>query len=155
MLGVRVPPALPDEDSEHGSEESMGSKTRYVVVGVLLTAVLLGVSLSHGLRWTFAQVGLDDMPLLSRELTLSTVLAYALSAVAALVVLKNQTVFSLATEVVDELSKVTWPTREETSSATVVVIVTVVVCSVYLGLFDSVWMWVTDLILGVPRATPG
>ena len=42
-----------------------------------------------------------------------------------------------------ELKKVTWPTRKETFAATIVVIVTVLVSSVILGIFDSVWGWLT------------
>ena len=55
----------------------------------------------------------------------------------------------LASEVVEELTKVTWPTRAETGAATVVVIVTVLLCSAYLGVFDAMWLWLTDKILGV------
>src|SRR4051794_36370228 len=49
---------------------------------------------------------------------------------------RNERVFGLATEVVSELKKVSWPSRKETSAATVVVIVTVFICTVILGLFD-------------------
>jgi preprotein translocase SecE subunit len=59
---------------------------------------------------------------------------------------RNPRVFELATEVVSELKKVTWPTRKETSNATVVVIVTVFISSLFLGFFDLVWSWSTDLI---------
>jgi preprotein translocase subunit SecE len=59
---------------------------------------------------------------------------------------RNARVFDLATEVVSELKKVTWPTRKETSNATVVVIVTVFISSLFLGFFDLVWSWSTDLI---------
>ena len=55
----------------------------------------------------------------------------------------------------DELARVTWPSREETGNATVVVIVTVLVCSVYLGVFDAFWMWVTNMILGIRGSTAG
>lgn len=43
------------------------------------------------------------------------------------------------TDVAAELSKCTWPSREETSSATVVVIVTSIVAAITLGLFDTIW----------------
>jgi preprotein translocase subunit SecE len=59
---------------------------------------------------------------------------------------RNERVFGLATEVVSELKKVTWPTRKEVSAATVVVIVTVFISSLFLGAFDLVWSWSTDLI---------
>jgi preprotein translocase subunit SecE len=56
---------------------------------------------------------------------------------------------TLATEVADELTKVTWPTRKETSSSTVVVIVTSIIAAAMLGVFDAVWSAVTDLVYKV------
>ncbi len=52
----------------------------------------------------------------------------------------------LAQEVVGELSRVTWPTRPELGAATVVVIVTSIIMSIVLGLFDFLWSWVTTII---------
>jgi preprotein translocase subunit SecE len=53
-----------------------------------------------------------------------------------------------AAEVVAELRKVTWPTRKETSQATVVVIVTVIIAAIFLQIFDAIWSKVTSYILG-------
>jgi preprotein translocase SecE subunit len=49
----------------------------------------------------------------------------------------------LATVITMELKKVTWPTRKETSAATIVVIVTVIIASIFLGIFDLIWSWAT------------
>ncbi|MBK8481934.1 MAG: preprotein translocase subunit SecE [Proteobacteria bacterium] len=54
--------------------------------------------------------------------------------------------FERANEVVGELSKVTWPTGKETKAATLVVLVTAVVASLVLSLFDVIWSWATALI---------
>lgn len=73
----------------------------------------------------------------------------AMAALTAGVVLyRNERVYSLASDVASELKKVTWPTRKETQAATMVVVVTVVVAAVILGLFDTVWSWMTDRIYG-------
>ncbi len=53
---------------------------------------------------------------------------------------------SLATEVGIELSKVSWPTRKETYSATIIVLITSVIAAVYLGVLDFFWSAITDLI---------
>jgi preprotein translocase subunit SecE len=53
-----------------------------------------------------------------------------------------------ASEVVAELRKVTWPTRKETSQATVVVIITVIIAAIFLQIFDFLWSKVTSYILG-------
>lgn len=49
-------------------------------------------------------------------------------------------------EVATELSKVTWPTRKETSAFTVTVIITTVIASMILGLFDMFWAALTGLV---------
>lgn len=127
----------------------MGSRTRYVVVGIVLLAVLLAVSLAHAFAWLWVQFGWEDLPILSRELAMTDLIAYALGLGTAVFVIKHRPTFQLANEVVDELAKVTWPSREETGSATVVVIVTVILASAYLGVFDAVWLSLTNWILGV------
>jgi len=43
------------------------------------------------------------------------------------------------TEVVVELSRVTWPTRKETSAATVLVIIMVIISGLFLGFLDYLW----------------
>jgi preprotein translocase subunit SecE len=59
---------------------------------------------------------------------------------------RNADLFAKSQEIANELSKVTWPTRKETSAATVVVIITTIIISAILGLFDLVWSWATGII---------
>jgi len=61
---------------------------------------------------------------------------------------RNERVYSLANEVATELKKVSWPTRKETQTATLVVVVTAIIAAILLGLFDAVWSWLTDRIYG-------
>jgi preprotein translocase subunit SecE len=61
---------------------------------------------------------------------------------------RNEQVFGLASEVATELKKVTWPSRKETFTSTIIVIITTIVASMFLGLFDGVWSWVTRMIYG-------
>lgn len=76
----------------------------------------------------------------------SASLAVAIGAV--LLTWRNEQIFTLASECVTELQKVTWPTRKETSAATLVVIVTVIIASIFLGVFDGLWSYLTRLIYG-------
>ena len=50
-------------------------------------------------------------------------------------------------EAKDELKKVTWPTREEVTSFTVVVVVTVLVVSLFLWFIDSGLMYLTKTLV--------
>lgn len=62
---------------------------------------------------------------------------------------RHPRVYQLAHEVVSELSKVTWPSKDETYYSTVVVIVTSVIAALYCGVFDAVWSSFTDLVYNV------
>ena len=73
--------------------------------------------------------------------------ALVVAATGALIAYKNERVFAAATEVTRELEKVTWPSRKETSAATVVVIVTVAISALVLTAFDFVWMKLANWIL--------
>ena len=72
----------------------------------------------------------------------------SVSAGATFLAWRNPTVFSTASEVAVELTKVTWPTRQETKWATVIVIVTVIIGAVILSTYDLVWSWLTGLVYG-------
>ena len=53
------------------------------------------------------------------------------------------------TEVVSELRKVHWPTRQETVAATIVVIVVVMIVSLWLGIVDGAISFLFTRFLGV------
>ncbi|MAR55550.1 MAG: preprotein translocase subunit SecE [Rickettsiales bacterium] len=59
---------------------------------------------------------------------------------------RNENVYRFARAVAVELSHVTWPSRQETWSNTLVVIIVSAVAAVILGAFDAAWSAVTDLI---------
>ncbi len=50
-------------------------------------------------------------------------------------------------EVFQELGRVTWPTKDETSKATVVVLIMVLISGVILGGFDRFFTWVMKFVL--------
>ncbi len=112
--------------------------------------MLVAIILSQFTEWLWVQISWDDPYILGvRQMPLTTVISYGVALVAGVVVLKHRPTYTLANEVVDELAKVSWPNREETGNATVVVIITVFICAAYLGAFDAVWLAVTDWILGI------
>ncbi len=47
----------------------------------------------------------------------------------------------------DELKKVTWPTRDEVTSFTMVVVVAVVVISIFLWLVDTGLMYIINTVM--------
>ena len=127
----------------------MHSRQRFVVLSIIVMAMIVAVALGHGFEWLWVYFGWDDVPIVGRDFRLSTALGYGVGLASALYALTNSGVRDLATEVVDELAMVSWPSRGETGQATVVVIVAVIVASAFLGLLDAVWLWLTDMVLGI------
>lgn len=79
----------------------------------------------------------------------TTAIAAAVAFGGAFALFRHPTSRQFADEVVTELAQVTWPTREETWTHTIVVIVTSVVAAAYTGLFDAIWSALTDLVYNV------
>ena len=108
----------------------------FVAGGVVLAFLLLKIG---DMAWSYYGNKPNDMLLGG--------IAFVVAGAAAIAAWRNERLFTLATEVTGELKKVTWPTRKETMSATLVVIITVVVASLFLGIFDGLWSQVTSLII--------
>lgn len=53
-----------------------------------------------------------------------------------------------ADEVAEELSKVTWPSREEVTNSTIVVVVTTLFATVFFAVMDRIWGYLTNLVYG-------
>ena len=85
-------------------------------------------------------------PLLYRVLALLA-LAVAVGFVA-LQTAKGQAFFALAKEARVEIRKVVWPTRQETTQTTLIVVAVVLVMSLVLWGLDSLLGWLVSLIVG-------
>jgi preprotein translocase subunit SecE len=78
---------------------------------------------------------------------LVNVFAIAVAGGAALMAYRNERVYASVVDVTRELEKVTWPTRKETTAATIVVIVTVLISALILSGFDAIWSFFTNWFL--------
>jgi preprotein translocase subunit SecE len=56
-------------------------------------------------------------------------------------------IFSFLTEVVSELKKVTWPTRDELVGSTIIVCILVVVFAIILGAMDSAFSFLIRYLI--------
>jgi len=93
-------------------------------------------------------VSVFNVNLLSNSPVGVDVLGGLLAGVVVFVVLrKNAKVFLFTEEVINELSKVTWPVRKETFVSGAVVLVMVGIASLIMSLFDSVWGSLAQKIL--------
>ena len=119
---------------------------RFVVLSFIATAVLVGVSAQAALVSGFGQFAVPDTRVLGL-VNLSTVLSVGLSALTFMVLIRNEQAVQFTDEVVEELSKVTWPTRDETVRASTTVVVTTLFTAAVLGGYDYLWKQVADLVL--------
>lgn len=80
-------------------------------------------------------------------LTLADIAALVIVVGTAIGLWRYPKVHQFLVEVVEEISKVVWPSRQETRDSTIVVIVFVFVIAAILGGFDLAWAKLTNLIL--------
>ena len=106
----------------------------YILVGLLFWSFLdKALSALYTLqKWV-------NSPLLGANFTTTTMIALVVALVVTIVLWKNKKVNAFLRSVVEELKKVTWPTKLETKAATVVVIVFSIIVSLILGVFDYVF----------------
>jgi preprotein translocase subunit SecE len=119
---------------------------RYVVFAFLAGGLLLWATLSKLLSGLFYAVNIADAALIGSNFTLTNLMAFVLAVGGGLYAYKNPIAYEFSSEVVGELKKVTWPSKKETQTATVVVIVTTLLLSVILGVFDAAWASLTGVI---------
>lgn len=105
-------------------------------IGALLVAFLV----SRAGDWIWSYFSKPN------EMILNAV-AVGSAALAAYVAYRNERVFATVHDITRELEKVSWPTRKETSAATVVVLVTVSIAAVILSGFDAIWSFFTNWFL--------
>lgn len=112
-------------------------------------ATLSFVFFDKALKWIWASWNetLVDTALLGSYVTLTTLLALVLAIILTFYLYRKPGTFSYLSEVVVELTKVTWPSMDETKRSTVVVIMFTVLLSAYLAVFDWIWKIVTDFLI--------
>jgi preprotein translocase subunit SecE len=105
-------------------------------VGALLAAFVISRAVDWG--WSYFTKPND---------LVVNLLAIVVAGGAAIATYRNERAYSSIVEVTRELEKVTWPTRKETSAATVVVLVTVMISAIILSSFDALWAAFTNWFL--------
>jgi preprotein translocase subunit SecE len=73
-------------------------------------------------------------------------IAGIVAVVTAVALYRAPKVHKFSFEVATELSKVSWPNRQETWKQTVVVIAVSVIAAIILGVFDAIWLAITNLV---------
>jgi len=134
------------ENAEMTGSPTVLGLMKYVYIvyfaGTLLLAWLLS-NLTESI-WTFMNLNLSWI---AKPIHGAVVVAsVGVAAIVGWYMWKSPKINRLSIEVVTELSKVTWPARNELSASTLVVVVISVLAAIILGLFDFFWAWFTDMI---------
>jgi len=119
---------------------------RYLIFAYLLVGFLVWITLDRIFGAVTYAADLPNPALIGSGFTLTTFISLVLAIGAGVYAYRHPRAHAFSTDVVTELRKVTWPSRKETQSSTVVVIVTTLILSVVLYLFDTVWARLTGLI---------
>lgn len=118
----------------------------YVAATTLVTTVL-----TLATREIFALVRVHDAPLLGTSFNLSNLIGLGLALLIALyTAFLNRKARNFIEQCIVELDKVAWPSKSETKTATITVVVVSLVAAVILGFFDSIFGWLSnhDFFLG-------
>lgn len=133
----------------------MDKNTRWVVLGYVGIALVIAWVMIQSLTAAFYYASkYTSFYNINRELfglgenfTLAHLLGILLTAAIAWYCWRHENLNRSAHEVVEELRKVTWPTNQETQTATIVVIVATFVMTMILWMYDIFWRWATGLFL--------
>lgn len=153
----RDPLAGPGVDPEGGAVESLGVDkyvyAAFFALGILLaflTGKLLATAWSMLIEWPWV---VRKVPVLLRYAederpTYTMAVGAVVGILAVVYCLRKDGIRHWADDVALELSKVTWPKKETVTNGTIVVIAAGLFATVYIGLLDRLWGFVTMLVYG-------
>ncbi len=142
-----------DEDDEDVATPAQLGFRRYVYAAYLAAAVTTAFLLTKALDYAwfklatwkpewFGTIGVEP-----RDEILVPLCA-AIGIFLAIYYWRKTKVRTLIEEVAEELTKVTWPTRQEVTSSTTVVIIATAFSTAFFALMDQFWLWLTKHVYG-------
>jgi preprotein translocase subunit SecE len=131
-------------------EASLLSKQRYVLIAFVLGALLVGITLQAALTSGFAQFAIPDNRL-AGVMSTSTAIAVSAGFASLVALVRSRRAMTFAGEVVGELLRVTWPSRDEAVRASTTVVLTTLFTATLLAVYDFTWKNLADLILFTER----
>jgi preprotein translocase subunit SecE len=115
--------------------ESKSDTVKWVIVLLLVVAGVYGNSYFSEISWVYRLIAL--------------VVVTAIACWIAAQTEKGRAFVVLGVEARTEIRKVVWPTREETTHTTIIVVVAVLILALILYALDSTLSWLLKILLGV------
>ena len=137
-MGVQVPPGLPGElgikvmSAEKGS--NILNQVKWLVVLALFALAVVGNSYYSEVAFLYRVLGVVGVILLALVVMASTTF--------------GKSSLKLMSESRNELRRVVWPTRVETTQTFLVVFVSIVLLCLFFWGLESLLSWLTKLVLG-------
>lgn len=137
-MGVQVPPGLPGElgikvmSAEKGS--NILNQAKWLVVLALFALAVVGNSYYSEVAFLYRVLGVVGVILLALVVMASTTF--------------GKSSLKLMSESRNELRRVVWPTRVETTQTFLVVFVSIVLLCLFFWGLESLLSWLTKLVLG-------
>lgn len=119
----------------------------WVILSVAVAAILTIMVVSSAVHSAFAFFGVADLRIFGSPLALSSLIAVLVGGGGFLFVIRSRRYMTFIDEVVGELAKVSWPTREETVRASITVVATTVFTASLMAGYDLIWKNVADYFL--------
>lgn len=126
------------------------SKQRFVLLAFVAAAIAVGFTLEAALESAFAQFAFPDNRIAGLLDTSSTVAVLG-SALTFGILIRSRRALEFTGEVVGELLRVTWPSREEALRASTTVVLTTLFTAGVLAVYDFTWKNLADLVLFTER----
>lgn len=121
--------------------------SKYVNLSYAVAFVLAFIIYNKATEMIWSRLDFSNIAILGNQVTLATLVALVFAVGTIIWAYKREDYRVYVTEVVLELSKVTWPNWEETKHATLVVVMFTIAASAFIFVADKFWQYVTDLLL--------
>jgi len=121
------------------------SNQRYILLSLMAIAIVVGVTTSSVAADVLARV--DTGNPVTAGIALSGWAGIVTMVLTFAVLLRTKRVYIFSDEVVTELRRVTWPTREETIRSSSVVVGFTLVLAGVLAVYDYLWVTITRAVL--------
>ncbi|MCB9793346.1 MAG: preprotein translocase subunit SecE [Alphaproteobacteria bacterium] len=119
---------------------------RFIVLTFLGIAFVAGLTFRSAAIQTILVMGHSDS-MIAGLFPLSSLIGILAAVLTFFILFRTAPAVRYADEAIGELAKVTWPDREETINSSVIVIISTLIFSGSLSIFDFVWARITNLFL--------
>ena len=120
--------------------------SRYIYIAFITIGFVVGLVCRSAAEAAVVMAGGADTAL-GGILPLSAAIGIGVGLLTVVALLKNVRIVRFSSQVIGELIKTSWPSRDETTSNSIVVIIATLIFSGSLAVFDFVWLRVTDTFL--------